>query len=55
MPAMLGAATDVPPTSPASDSEVTPVLELVVNSQVPSLQNNVASLPSSAFKAISGV
>ena len=47
---MLGAATDVPPTSPASNKP--PVL---LNSQTPSLQKNVASWPEAAFRARSGV
>src|ERR1700722_19728255 len=50
MPAMLGAATEVPPTNPASSSA--PVLLI---SQIPSLQNNVASWPEAAFSERSGV
>src|ERR1700683_1196058 len=54
MPAMLGAATEVPPTSPASANVDWPEL-LVVNSQTPSLQKIVASWPSAAFSTRSGV
>ena len=42
---MLGAATEVPPTSPASSR---PPVGLI--SQTPSLQKNVASWPEAAFK-----
>src|ERR1022692_230920 len=50
MPAMLGAATDVPPTIPA----LVNCPELLIW-QMPSLQNKVPSWPEAAFKERSGV